>query len=43
VVITNTITTKIQELVNQMTLDEKLAQLGSYWMYELQTKVSLIS
>ena len=40
-VITNTITTKIQELVNQMTLDEKLAQLGSYWMYELQTKGEL--
>lgn len=40
-VITNTITTKIQELVNQMTLDEKLAQIGSYWMYELQTKGEL--
>ena len=39
--ITNTITTKIQELVNQMTLDEKLAQIGSYWMYELQTKGEL--
>ena len=24
-------------LLSQMTLDEKLAQLGSYWMFELQT------
>ena len=40
-IITNTITTKIQELVDQMTLDEKLAQLGSYWMYELQTRGEL--
>ena len=25
-------------LLSQMSLDEKLAQLGSYWIYELQTK-----
>jgi beta-glucosidase len=28
---------KIQALLSQMTIDEKIAQLGSYWMYELQT------
>ena len=27
----------IETLLMQMTLDEKLAQIGSYWMYELQT------
>src|SRR4030042_5902037 len=25
-------------VLSQMSLDEKLAQLGSYWIYELQTK-----
>ncbi|MBN1265920.1 MAG: glycoside hydrolase family 3 C-terminal domain-containing protein [Anaerolineales bacterium] len=30
--------TLIQELLDEMTLDEKLAQLGSYWIYELQSK-----
>jgi beta-glucosidase len=35
---TNSITTKVQELIDQMTLDEKLAQLGSYLIFELQTK-----
>jgi beta-glucosidase len=35
-------TTSIENsLLSQMTLDEKLAQLGSYWMYELQTKGEL--
>ena len=29
---------RITDLLNQMTLDEKLAQLGSYWIYDLQTK-----
>ena len=29
---------RLKSLVSQMTLDEKLAQLASYWMYELQTK-----
>ena len=28
---------RIETLVSQMTLDEKLAQIGSYWMYNLQT------
>ncbi len=28
-------------LVSQMTLDEKLAQIGSYWIYELQTQGEL--
>jgi beta-glucosidase len=27
---------RVESLVAQMTLDEKLAQLGSYWIYELQ-------
>jgi beta-glucosidase len=27
----------LDTLLAQMTLDEKLAQIGSYWMYELQT------
>lgn len=29
---------RIEKLLAQMTLDEKLAQLGSCWMYELQSK-----
>ncbi len=28
---------RIETLLSQMTLDEKLAQLGSYWIFELQT------
>lgn len=28
---------RVERLLSQMTLDEKLAQLGSRWMYELQT------
>jgi beta-glucosidase len=28
---------RVKSIVSQMTLDEKLAQLGSYWMFELQT------
>ena len=28
---------RLSALISQMTLDEKLAQLGSYWMFELQT------
>ncbi len=39
--VTNSTTTKVQELISQMTLDEKLAQLGSYLVYELQTKGEL--
>ncbi len=38
---TRSIKKRISDLLNQMTLDEKLAQLGSYWMYELQTKGQL--
>ncbi|MBI5294501.1 MAG: glycoside hydrolase family 3 C-terminal domain-containing protein [Chloroflexi bacterium] len=34
---------RLEELLTQMTLDEKLAQLGSYWMYELQTEGQLDS
>jgi beta-glucosidase len=32
---------KIKALIADMTLDEKSAQLGSYWMYELQSNGSL--
>ena len=28
---------RIDKLLSQMTLDEKLAQIGSYWIYDLQT------
>ena len=28
---------RVQTLLSQMTLEEKLAQIGSYWMYDLQT------
>lgn len=27
-----------KSLISEMTLDEKIAQLGSYWMWDLQTK-----
>lgn len=29
---------RVAKLLSQMTLDEKLAQIGSYWMFDLQTK-----
>ncbi len=29
---------RANQLLEQMTLDEKLAQIGSYWAYELQTR-----
>jgi beta-glucosidase len=29
---------RVNNLLAKMTLDEKLAQIGSYWMYDLQTK-----
>ena len=32
---------RVKTLLSQMTLDEKLAQLGSYWIYELQTRGEL--
>ncbi len=28
---------RVNKLLSQMTLDEKLAQIGSYWMWDLQT------
>ena len=28
---------RVHKMLSQMTLDEKLAQIGSYWMYDLQT------
>ncbi len=28
---------RVNKLLSQMTLDEKLAQIGSYWMFDLQT------
>jgi beta-glucosidase len=31
----------VENLLKEMTLDEKLAQLGSYWFYQLQTKAEL--
>ncbi|MFA9402086.1 MAG: glycoside hydrolase family 3 N-terminal domain-containing protein [Anaerolineales bacterium] len=34
-------TTRIDGILSQMTLDEKLAQLGSFWFYELQTNGEL--
>ena len=32
---------KVKDLISKMTLEEKLAQLGSYWMYDLQTAGTL--
>ncbi len=32
---------RVETLLSQMTLDEKLAQLGSYWIYDLQTQGEL--
>jgi beta-glucosidase len=29
---------RANKIITKMNLDEKLAQLGSYWMYDLQTK-----
>ncbi|MDP2991511.1 MAG: glycoside hydrolase family 3 protein, partial [Kiritimatiellota bacterium] len=34
---------RLENLISQMSLDEKLAQLGSCWIYELQTKGELDS
>ncbi len=28
---------RVRTLVTKMTLDEKIAQIGSYWMFDLQT------
>ena len=38
---TRPFTKRVSGLLQQMTLDEKLAQLGSYWFYELQTNGQL--
>jgi beta-glucosidase len=38
---TLSITKRVSSLLEQMTLDEKLAQLRSYWMYDLQTEGDL--
>jgi len=32
---------RVNKLLSQMTLDEKLAQIGSYWMFDLQTDGAL--
>jgi len=32
---------RVDKLLPQMTLDEKLAQIGSYWIYDLQTDSTL--
>ena len=32
---------RANKLISQMTLDEKLAQIGSYWMFDLQTDGAL--
>lgn len=32
---------RVDTLLSQMTLDEKLAQIGSYWMFDLQTNGTL--
>jgi beta-glucosidase len=34
----NSIEKRSQQLLSRMTLDEKIAQLGSYWMFNLQTR-----
>ncbi|RPJ21509.1 MAG: beta-glucosidase, partial [Chloroflexi bacterium] len=38
---TRSISKRVSDLLGQMTLDEKLAQIGSYWIYDLQTKGQL--
>lgn len=40
---TEAVSKRISDLLSQMTLDEKLAQLTSYWVYELQTNGELDS
>jgi len=34
---TSTNNSSVEKILNQLTLDEKLAQIGSYWMFDLQT------
>ena len=38
---TRSITKRVSGLLRQMNLDEKLAQLGSFWIFDLQTKGEL--
>lgn len=38
---TQSIPKRVSEMLGRMTLDEKLAQLGSYWIYDLQLKGQL--
>ena len=38
---TRSLAKRVSDLLSQMTLNEKLAQIGSYWMYDLQTKGQL--
>ena len=38
---TQSITNRVSALLEQMTLDEKLAQLRAYWMFDLQTQGEL--
>lgn len=37
----NLIKKQVETLLTKMTLDEKIAQIGSYWIYELQTDGSI--
>ncbi|HEX2622888.1 MAG TPA: glycoside hydrolase family 3 N-terminal domain-containing protein, partial [Phototrophicaceae bacterium] len=37
---TRSVAERVDDLLAQMTLDEKIAQLGSYWVYELLDKVT---
>jgi len=39
--LTRSITKRVSDLLDQMTLDEKLAQLGACWIFDLQTKGEL--
>ena len=32
---------EVKELLGKMTVDEKIAQLGSFWLYDLQSKGTL--
>ena len=38
---TSSIKQRLDQLLSQMSLEEKLAQIGSYWVFELQTKGEL--
>jgi beta-glucosidase len=38
----HSITERVDDLISQMSLDEKIAQLGSYWVYELLTSTTFV-